>query len=328
VKKAAARKVPTAALKAELRKIREPLVAGEAPPYVPILYKLTRGQISFFLGSGACMGRLPLAGPFYEHLRKRFTESEGSGADPYGNMERARITQHFADKYGREALYGEVDRFLETTGPRPTAIHWFIATLQKRLRAKGYRPAPLLIFTTNYDDWMERALEQSGEPYHLFVYRASDPHFGSYLHRDPSGQVSLVDRPRHFRRLADEATVLVKLHGGLAAGVDLPISYAFMHRDFVELAGRIPRAIPEVILDRLAAMSLLFLGSGLGDDSIESLVRERQQAGASWAIQLGARKEMRLYWQQLGVELINTPLEIFVRELNRRFEELAPIRGR
>jgi hypothetical protein len=297
----------------------------ETPPYVPIVDRISRGQMVFFLGAGSCMGRLPLGHEFYTKLIAQLDEDTDGDASQkkYGAMEPPRITQHFADKYGREALYSQVNQQLAQKRPEPTVIHWFVATLHDRLLAKGFNPAPPWIVTTNYDDWMEYALQAAGLRYHLFTYRVSDPCAGSFLYQSPSGAVHVVDRPSHFRRLPESCPVLVKLHGGLHPNVGLPISYVFTHRDFVELAGRIRAAIPRVILEGLAERSLLFLGSGLGDDSIESVVRDIHAASPktlSWAVQWRPRPEKRIYWQELGVRIVDITLEYFMLMLNQRLE--------
>jgi hypothetical protein len=303
---------------------------AEAPPYTPILDKIQRGQMTFFLGAAVTMGKLPLGNEFYSDLMAQF-DRDAVGSDPagkYGDMEASKITQHFADKYGRDALYSRVAHQLAAKKPEPSVIHWFIATLRDRLRAKGFKSAPLWILTTNYDDWMEYSLRMVGQPFHLFTYRVNDPHGGSFIYQKPDGTVRLIDRPSHFRRLPEDHTVLIKLHGGLHRDINLPTSYVFTHRDFVELGGKMPGAIPQVILDRLAERSLLFLGSGLNDDSIEAVVREMHRAEPrklSWAIQYRPRPEKRLYWGELGVQIIDIPQERFMLELNHRLETMTAV---
>lgn len=296
---------------------------AEAPRYAPILDKITRGQMAFFLGSGACLGRLPLGEEFYKRLLRAFSGESGgrAAAGQYGNMEPERLAQHFADKYGRDALYSQVNEQLARTAPAPTAVHWFVATVRSRLLARGGQPREQWILTTNYDEWMEHTLRLTGQRFHLFTFRVGQPYAGHFVYQSPEGAVHVIDRPSHFRRLPDDGlTVLVKLHGGQHRYLNLPIAYVFTHRDFVELAGRAPTAIPRVIFDRLAERSLLFLGSGLGDDSIESIVRGMRAADPnklSWAVQWPIRPEKSIYWQQIGVSMVGIRLEKFMLELNR-----------
>ena len=286
---------------------------------------MSRGKVAFFLGAYACLGRLPLGKEFYDNLLDRLGETDLSG-----RMEPARIAQHFADKHGRDALYLLVNQWLGTMRPSPTVVHQFIATIRDRLKARGVSSLPQLIFTTNYDEWMEYALHLSGVRYHLFTYRVNDPFAGHFIYRSPSGGVHLIDRPSHFRRLPEEAAVVVKLHGGLHRSIGLPVSYGFMQRDFVELAGKLPGALPQVILDLLQERSLLFLGSGLGDDSIESLVRAAQASDPkklSWAVQWRSRPEWRIYWKALGVEIVDIRLQQFMLGLDKAFNDLTGSRS-
>jgi hypothetical protein len=215
--------------------------------------------------------------------------------------------------------------------PSPTIVHMFIAAVRDRLTARGRKASPALILTTNYDDWMESMLNTAGVPFHLFTYRVSEPHARHFLYQSPSGAVHVIDRPSYFRRLPKDEAVVVKLHGGLHRSIDLPESYAFMHRDFVELAGRLQSVLPYVVQDRLEDCSLLFLGSGLGNDSIESLVRDVHAADAkkiSWSVQWQSRPEARLYWKALGVNVIDVQLDRFMVDLNAAFTALAgPVLG-
>jgi hypothetical protein len=299
--------------------------ASDDVPYLAIVDKLLRGKLAFFLGAYACLGRLPLGRQFYAHLVAQL------GNQVLGGMEAPRIAQHYADRYGRDALYLLVNQKLGTMDPSPTIVHQFIASVGQRLGARGAPPRPQLIFTTNYDHWMEHTLKMGGVPYHLFTYRTSDPHAGYFIHQDPSGEVHLVDRPSHMRRLPEHETVVVKLHGGIHRAIDLPVSYAFMHRDFVELAGRLDAVLPYAVLDRLRDHSVLFLGSGLGDETIESLVRWMRGADPtklSWAVQLGSRPELRSYWKALGLEILEIELQRFMVRLNGAFNQLAgPVTG-
>lgn len=158
-------------LRRELAKIRaanrgKPSGGASALPYSPMLLDVARGKLAFFLGSGTLLGRLPLADGFYAKLAKQLSMQRGQ-------MDDARLAQHFVDLNKPQVLYALIDKMLRRV-PRPTAINWFIATLRSRLQAKGYGCKPLMIFTTNYSDWMEAALSHAGEHYHLFSYCADD----------------------------------------------------------------------------------------------------------------------------------------------------------
>jgi len=311
-------------LNLEIKKLRErskdensAALDQNKPPYTPMLDRMARGNIAFFLGAGACMGRLPLGHAFYQHFIDKF----GASSD---ELPPSRLAQHFADQYGRDTLYTQIGNIINQAKPQPTAIHWFVATLQQRLREKGYHPKPLMILTTNNDDWMERALQSAGERYHLFSYRREKPHRGCFLHCDPDGEVRAIDRPYTFRRLHEDCTIVIKYHGGIHAGLSLPPSYVFTHRDFVDLAGRVPDVIPQVLLNRLQQTSLLFIGHGLNDDSVESLMRHLNSSrcnSRSWAIQHLRHPAHQAYWAEINVDIIYMLQEKFIIELDRELEQ-------
>lgn len=311
-------------LELELRDLAEGVDAGwaeeagqETPGYTSLIDRIAKGRMAFFLGAGACMGRLPLGRAFYEDLARRLG-SDAAGLHPVD------IAQHFTDLNDRDALYTQVGDIINRVPPQPTAIHWFLATLRQRLLEKGYGPAPLMILTTNNDNWMEWALDQAGEKYHLFTFRREEPCRGCFVYCTPQGEVRAVDRPAAFRRLEDESTVVVKYHGGFHPELSLPPSYVFTSRDFVELAGRVPEAIPQVLLDRLGDMGMLFIGHGLGDVSIEGLVRVlkgRRPDWMSWAVQWPPNPARQTYWKAIGVRIVHLLQERFIVELDQRLED-------
>ncbi len=67
--------------------------------------------------------------------------------------------------------------------------------------------------------------------------------------------------------------------------------------------------------DRLRASRLLFLGHGLADDSVESLVREIRGPARSWAIQRDPSPGWRAYWAAIGIDILDVELPRFVKEL-------------
>jgi len=289
-------------------------------PYLALLDRLQCGKLAFFLGAGATLGRLPMAKDFYETLRS-FIQAPDELSDE-------RVTQHFADCYTRGALDAKVHEMLGAPKPEPTALHWLLATLTSRLREKGYRPRPLLILTTNFDDWMERALLAAGEPCHLFTFRVEEPHAGHFVYRSPSGEVSVVDHPEQFHEVSGEYAIVVKYHGGLHHDIPLPVTYAFTRGDFMEATRRLPTALPRVVLDRLTGSPLLFLGHGLADDSVEALARElhRRNPGVrSWAIQRLPRPGWPMYWKEIDVDIVNIWLSRFVLEIHQQLEEIPVI---
>ena len=71
--------------------------------------------------------------------------------------------------------------------------------------------------TTNYDDLLERALDERGEPYDVVWYEAKHgPMHGRFMHRPPSGDVVPIERPNKYTELdLAERPVILKLHGAV-----------------------------------------------------------------------------------------------------------------
>ena len=103
----------------------------------------------------------------------------------------------------------------------------------------------------------------------------------------------------------------------------MPPSYVFTSSDFVALAGRVPEAIPQVVLDRLDKMSMLFIGHGLWDVSVETLVRALKSARSdwmSWAVQWPPGSAHQAYWKAIGVQVVYVLQERFSVEMDRFYE--------
>ena len=121
-------------------------------------------------------------------------------------------------------------------------------------------------------------------------------------------------------RALRRAFVIVKLNGGIDRQQRIPESYTTTRLDYWTLAARIPAALPAILQHRLTADPLLFLGHGLAAPDIEAFVRfaHREHPGPrSWAVVLN-RQDGAEYWRQLGVEILDRPVNLYVTELAHR----------
>jgi hypothetical protein len=269
------------------------------------------GRLTFFLGSAVHKPTRLMAEEFYGELARLF-ECEAL------TEERFAVAQYIADRHGRENLYGEIRRLFARAKLVPRLTHELFAawpTFTSHLGA----PLPYpMIFTTNYDDVLECRLEEANLPYHLFTYQADGPEHGRFYHRDVAGAVRIIERPRNIRRLAD-GFVVVKLNGGFDRRHRIPESYATTRLDYWDLAARMPDVLPAVVQGRLLSNPLLFLGHGLVAADVEALVRfaHRDHPGPrSWAVVL--RDHGVEYWRQLGVEILDAKVELYVKRLRDR----------
>ena len=98
-----------------------------------------------------------------------------------------------------------------------------------------------LILTTNYDDALERAFDDSGEPFDVVSYLAEGEHRGRFVHWAPDAEPVVIERPNEYRALRPgERTVVVKLHGAVDRTTpDAPWdSYVITEDHYIEYLAR------------------------------------------------------------------------------------------
>ena len=326
-----AARAPEAALSSELTDLQhsvaredrmarddvQPMPPEDTPPFAAMVDRIAQGEVVFFLGAAALLGRLPLAYDFYDQLRTLL--------DAPKELSDERVTQHYVDVHDRHGLDSKLRALLDGKPVEPTALHWLLGTFTGDLRAKGYELRAPLIMTTNFDQTLERVLECTGQRYHLFTYRLVSPHEGYFVYRTPDGELLAVDRPERFRHELEDCPVMVKYHGGLHRGDPLPLTYAVTECDFVHTSRHLPTALPRVVLDRILGSALLFLGTSLRTQCVEALAREVHRARPhqrSWAIQRSPKPGWTLYWSPIGVDILDVRLQRFVVDLSDELRKL------
>ena len=75
-----------------------------------------------------------------------------------------------------------------------------------------------LILTVNYDDAVERAFAQAGEPVDVLVYMEKGERAGRFVHFSPDGKVKTISRPNTYELRLDERPAIVKIHGAIDRG--------------------------------------------------------------------------------------------------------------
>jgi hypothetical protein len=274
-----------------------------------------QGHVSFFLGAAVHLNPL-LGDPFYEELAERFKL-------PYSNRNRADVAELLNDPVRRPALSDAVAAMISGHVQSPWLVHKIVAALAQRLPDDPDRR--LITFTTNYDDVLERTLSAAGVAYHLFLYQPDGPRAGRFLHRSSTGTLRAVVNPNGLYRLDDAAPVVVKLNGGLDPLREVRGRFAVASRDFVELACRIPAALPRVIRQALATRSLLFVGHGLREPDVREFARyARTQRGdkPAWAVQNRKENVDVAYWRDLcGVDIREADLGTYLMALHRTLKK-------
>jgi hypothetical protein len=288
------------------------------PPEVPdelvttlkrVARRITTGRMAFFLGAGVHLTELMAARGFYDSLASDYGLDQAYRAD---------IAQYMVDLEGRADAWATARQRLNTTGLEPSVVFRFLVQLPKFFRhVEKLEFAQQWLFTTNYDTMLEDVFDANDEPFHLLYYQADGPDEGRFLHRSPDGVVRAIERPQNVR-LLEGAHVIVKLDGGMAAYDHLSESVAISPMDFAMSAGRLPTALPAVVLDILRSRSLLVLGSSLEAVHVQRLVRwstEGTCTTKTWAIQNRVTQDAKRYWTAARVCLQACDLEDFIPAL-------------
>jgi hypothetical protein len=210
--------------------------------------------------------------------------------------------------------------------------HDLWARLPALLRGKGYQPDHPLIVTTNYDDLMERALQEVGQPYDLVSYVAEGEQLGKFLHWHPTGAEStVIERPREYVEFAfEERPVVLKIHGAVDRSSEdwERDSYVITEDHYIEYLTRtdIRDLIPAPLLDRLTHSNILFLGYSLSDWNLRAILHriwgEQKLGYTSWAVQLDPDWIESESWGKRGVDIVDIPLQEYVSRLEQKVQGL------
>lgn len=253
----------------------------------------------------------------------------------------ALVSQSLSVAKGPGDLYMALRRALPPTRP-PSSVHRFLAELPATLHGLGAPDRYQLIVTTNYDNALEQAFDEAEEAYDLAVYIARGRDKGKFVHIPDQGEPQLIADPNaytgfpidDFGRV--ERTVVMKVHGA----VDRPRgphawrdNYVITEDDYIDYMsdGEIESIVPQQLLGKLRDYShYLFLGHEMHDWSLRVfLIRvfgDRGQTNTSWAIEREPGRLDERFWQRMGVDLVASPLDEYVKELGRHLARVAAAR--
>jgi SIR2-like domain len=229
--------------------------------------------------------------------------------------ELARVAQYVALMAGEAPLY---ERLREIFSPTytPTSLHNLFADLPKSLKANGRFTRCPLIVTTNYDNVLEQAFSDAGEPLDIVVYAPRADREGLFEHIQ-NGSEPRVIGPDELGFALEERTVLLKIHGVVAENTGCVIT----EDDYIEYLamGDVLKEMPVKLAERLRNSNFLFLGYGMADWNIRALLRrihEQQVRGwASWAVQLKPDTFDERLWQTRNVFIFDVPIDSYVSNL-------------
>jgi hypothetical protein len=212
----------------------------------------------------------------------------------------------------------------------PSAVHTFLAGLATTLRERKERRQ--VILTTNYDDALERAFEQVGEPYDLITYIVSSPKEfrGRFMHWPPGGKPPCVIESANDYPALDlnERTVILKLHGAVQRlGTFAEDNYVITEDHYIDYLTHtdITNLLPPSVTSCLRNSHFLFLGYSMRDWNLRVILRRiwGQQAldYGSWAIQREADDMEQAVWEKRNVEILELDLVDYVGRLSTAVRE-------
>lgn len=300
------------------------------PPYPFILGKLKNSKVIPFLGAGASLGGrqpgatwtsgagnfLPTAGELAGHLADTTQFPAGETQDL------TKVAQYYSVVGGREALNEELHNIFNCDY-QPGPLHTFLADV----------PAPLLIVTTNYDDLIERALDQrnsqlgnAARPYDVVIH-TTEVTSGDRLLWWPYGATEPREvNPNKLDLELEERTVIYKMHGAVDRREPSRDQYVITEDDYIDFLARMTKnkAIPAIFAEAFQTRHFLFLGYGLNDWNLRVVLNRierdlrRPKGIKSWAIQYKPKPIEARFWQERGVEVYDQLLDEFVKRITSR----------
>lgn len=237
-----------------------------------------------------------------------------------------RVSQYAQAKRGDGTLYDYLhDVFGASYGY--TAVHSFLAKLPSQLEDLGGERRHQLIVTTNYDDALEKALNDAGEQFDLVWYlavRRRSGVAGKFMHKPPDEDAREIECPNEYLLSVADRTVILKIHGAVSRLDRKSDSYVISEDHYIEFLTHttLHELIPKTLLATLLNSHFLFLGYSLQDWNLRVILHqiwmEREQSRDSWAIQNEVHAIDRALWGTRGVRLHEVGLDSYVGELSKR----------
>ncbi len=248
-----------------------------------------------------------------------------------------------------ELLSGQLDMLPGTLGPIFEAeypsnpLHRFLADLPKRMKAKGYPHRCPLSVTTCFDNTLERAFKEAGQPFDLVSFIGREKG-GQFVHqkfrplRTSAGAVQIIEEgetvpieaPDEYQDEGlslDLCPVILKLYGAIESGENLIITEDhyidyLAHKDLRNL---LPRQLSKILIDN----HILFLGYSPIYWNLRVILHRiwadeifSQAKKTWWAIQSNPEIIESKFWMRYtGQEPISISLEDYIAELNNQVQK-------
>ncbi len=297
---------------------------------------IAEGRVIPFLGAGVNLGAsppaagwlhgayLPTAGELAQYLARKF----GYPQDQVPDL--VRVSEYASVMNGSGPLYEELHRVFDADYPIGL-LPRFLAGLPGQLEPPGQpRSRCQLIITTNYDDALERAFRESGEPFDLVCYMAEGAERGKFVHWPAGGERTVIDIPNEYGQLkAGQQTVILKVHGAIDradSGFERD-SYVITEDHYIDYLSRteVGNLLPVMLASQMRRSHFLFLGYSMRDWNLRVILQriwgEQTLRYNSWAIQRDPDTLDREFWKRRGVDVYDVPLEEYVAALKAALSE-------
>lgn len=310
--------------------------ASQYEEYRPILSALMEGRLVPFLGwdvgrVGRPVGDGWVRGQYLPdpvEAAEELTRNLAGAVD--GRFSLPQVSQFTSLLEGEPALYDRLHS-LYSGDYHPTLLHTLLAELPARLARKGY-PADsrrrFVLFSVAFDDLLERAFAQAGQPYHLFAYRHrfedanGIPLPGHFVHIGPEGDAQEVRSPNDYDGLDDDSLpVVVKLCGRTVSPE--PDSVMVTEDQYLAYlpSQEFGALLPATLLREVNRRSFLFFGYSLQPWHLRLLwqrmrYQRRPLHSRSWAIVAQESTLEREFWRSQEIVPIAAQPEGVVAYVN------------
>ncbi len=310
--------------------------------YAPILSALQAGRLVPFLGwdvgrIGRPTGDGWVRGQYLpdptETAHELFLSLAGAVE---GLFSLSQVSQYTSLLEGEPALYDRLSA-LYNGDYQPTLLHRLLAEVPGRLARKGYPTDPnrrFVIFSVAFDDLLERAFDEVGQPYHLFAYRhrfedsSGVAQAGRFVHLPPGGAAVDILSPNDYGGLGDDRhPVIVKLCGRVISAE--PDSVMVTEDQYLAYlpAQDFGALLPATLLKEVNRRSFLFFGYSLQPWPLRLLWQRMRYQGRrlhdrSWAIARQANKIEQEFWRSQDIVPIVAQPEGVVAYVNQWLETL------
>jgi hypothetical protein len=303
-----------------------------ADVYRFIAKRLLKGRVVPVLGAGVNLCERPPDASFQKgHFLPSGQELAMALAADFPTIKTrdlAQVAQYIAAVAGQGPLYDELHDVFDADYP-PTRLHRFLARLSRLTRARNNQC--MLFVTTNYDDSLERAFVEEGEPYELVTYIAEGKDRGRFRHFRSDGKMIVIDRPNKYNDLRlDRSPVIAKMHGAVDRQNRLD-SFVITEDHYIDYLTRadVGGLFPVNLGKKMMTSHFLFLGYSLRDWNLRVMLyrlwgEQQGKEFKSWAIQPDPNPIDQFAWDERGVDILPVGCADFLDAIEAEIEGSPP----